>query len=112
MEKKKQMKGNTPKKKQLVSDTEEIYNDLVKLISKYSGLEHNLNISNYSAPTSITEGFYLMFIKRNEIDPARRLQITEFSKNINIQDLTACFSDILENHMHGIKNTKNNETIN
>ena len=83
----------------------------MELISKYSGVNSNVNITSYMPPTEINDGFYLMFLKRNEKDTSRRLQITEFSKNINVQDLTATFSDILNNHIRGIENYKQ-ETIN
>lgn len=94
------------KVKKSLSNTEKIYQDLMGLIIKYSDIKKKINISSYSPPTEIAEGFYLMFLKRDEKEPQRRLQITEFSKNINLQDLIACFSDILDGHIKGINSIK------
>ena len=113
--KKKQTKITQKKKQKIlvsnISETEKIFQDLMKLIFKYSGVNSNVNVTSYTTPTDVSEGYYLMFLKRNEKDQQRRLQITEFSKNINVQDLTATFSDILNNHIRGIENYKQ-ETIN
>lgn len=77
--------------------TNGIYEEVLKLINKYVVKSDAItNFMQLGEESNKPQGFYLMFLKRDETLPIEdRLLITTFGQNMPIDDLVSSFENII-----------------
>lgn len=104
MQKQPKLKVIPKTKKSTSNKTSAIYKDVLDLIHKHSGI-HNINFTQLSPQSDNKEGFFLIFIKRDEsLGEDKRLAVTTFGQYITLEDLVASVSNVIEQTIESAKN--------
>lgn len=85
-----------------------ILKEFQKIVTKYSGVEPTETVMVQAPTTPSDDGFYMIFIKRNEkAGPDKRIEITTFGQRITIEDLVGSLTTIVEQTMGDINEKLN-----